>query len=175
MTLPKHIGLTAIGVGVLGAVAVGPAAAATPAPGTEATFVSVSTTAETATITLTAPPLMACTGPLIAHGTPADITSTAWTGPRDLLSYSTTLADTDRFRGVAQQQPEIFGTRTKTVDLDAGPYVLLIQCTPYTADGDFAGDDTNYHKAFVVGGPSNPTNPTGPGSGAWGSLENVLP
>ncbi|MGW6032298.1 hypothetical protein ACWFOS_01485 [Gordonia terrae] len=156
--------------GVVSSMGVGSATAA------EADIFSVTVTAEDTTIMLTPPSLNACNAMAVTSGTVAPPAGElVWTGTDQLLSHSPALADTMRFRGVAQAFPHYFAPRTIALDLKPGTYTIAGQCTPYDDQGNYAGDDTIHTKTFTVKatgpGPEDP----GEDDGAWGSLGDLLP
>jgi hypothetical protein len=139
---------------------------------------TITTTSTSATIVLTPLPLNACNAMVIWRGdataTPQAQEDIVWTGTDQLLSHDPTLANTFRFSGLAQQSPQYFEPRTVTVELSPGTYTILGQCTPYDAEGNYAGDDSQHTKSFSVS--NGPTEPIDPGDdAAWGSLENLIP
>lgn len=149
----------------------------------------IATTAESATITLTPPSLEACnamgiisglyTAPVDEDSIPFDEDAVAWIGTDQLLSYDPGLSDTVRFSGMATQFPQYFTPRSITVELEPGTYSILGQCTPYDADGNFSGEDTDEIAVFTIDDASTPTEPTDPengdDAGAWGSIGDLLP
>lgn len=156
--------------GVVTSMGVGSATAA------EADIFSVSATAQDAIITLTPPSLNVCNAMAVTSGTVAPpVGELVWTGTDQLLSHSPALADTVRFRGVAQAFPHYFTPRTITITLQPGTYTIAGQCTPYDDQGNYAGDDTVHTETFVVKatgpGPGDPAED----DGAWGSLGSLLP
>lgn len=147
-------------------------AAAAPVPGTEGSFIRISTNTTSATITLTAPPLHACGPGLIARGTPADATAVAWAGGGlELYFIDPALADT-AYSAWKNTHPEYFGERTITENLAAGRYVFLTECTRFTPEGSPDSDKLSYYKPFTI------TSAGGPGPGdnnnSWGSLGSLL-
>ncbi|MCF3940204.1 hypothetical protein [Gordonia tangerina] len=177
MAILMRLGTTVIGaVSAISFFGTG-AASAAPVPGSDADFISVTTTSNSATITATPKTLNSCNASLVLPGTPNDaVGPPAWsvTTAGELIAIDPALADTPRFRPVFNEYPQWFGTRTQTITLEPGSYVVLAECTPYNSSGGYDGDDTQYYKAFTVNGISTP-EPEEPGGSGWGSLDSLLP
>ena len=159
----------------LASAAVTTALAAGVAEAADSDIFAITTTSSSATITLTPPPLNACNAGVVWKGTGAAPTAQeniAWTDGTALLSYDSALADTFRHRGLAQQFPQYFTKRTVTIALEPGTYTIGGQCTPYDAQGEFVGDDTQHRATFTL---NTTTTPSEPGGNNWGSLEGLLP